>query len=205
MWKCSQISLQTYDSGERRSRNILDDFYPDLICFITIAQYHKVDIWPLSWDPNLARLGKGATGDVMQFTVDREAQFAFKRFVSHREKQAQIMSPGYTDSIFENNDKLFKALMSKLMILSQPQIKRHPHIVNIEGIAFDVESTTTESAVVWPVLVLEKAHHGSLQRYMDSANSKSTDTCARLQLCAQIGSAISAMHSNGTVQQVHLV
>lgn len=164
--------------------------------FITIAQYHKVDLWPLSWDSNLDGLGKGETGDVKQFMVDLKSQFAFKRFSAHREMREHDTLLEHGESfVSQNNDKLFAAMICELVILSQPEIRRHAHIIDIKGIAFDVEDDNPNSPKVWPVLVTEKAQHGSLVRYMKSVGPGGVDLLSRLRLCAQIGSAIFTMHS----------
>jgi hypothetical protein len=183
---------------------MLADFHADFLSFLAIAQYHKVDAWPLIWDARLDTLGKGATGDVRQLVVDRESRFAFKRFVSHRgARQQDVLPDSATSFIFQNNEKLFTALISELVILSRPEIKQHRHIVDITGITFDVEGHHENSLAVWPVLVMQKAPHGSLAKYMASEGRKTTDLFTRLDLCAQIGSAISTMHSNRMTSSPH--
>lgn len=175
--------------------NLPADFHPDFLSFITISQYHKVDIWPLPWDSRLGTLGRGATGDVRQALVDLESQFAFKRFVSHR---ATRLNDTESPTSFRSNEKLFIALVSELVVLSQIKIRQHEHIVDIEGIAFDVEETNEDTLEVWPLLIMKKAQHGSIMSYMASESGKAVDFFNKLKFCAQIGSAISTMHLNST-------
>lgn len=189
-------------SQEKMSGGLPADFHADLLSFLAIAQYHKTDIWPISWDNGLRELGKGATGDVRQSLLGLDSHYAFKRFAKHRGHHAggfreQDMLPNsVTSSGFESSHKLFTALISELVILSQPKVKEHPHIVQIDAITFDIEHIVDshDSIRFWPVLVLKKAPHGSLKKYMDSEGQK-LDLQARLDFCVQIASAISTMHA----------
>ncbi|KAI0858827.1 hypothetical protein F4860DRAFT_287009 [Xylaria cubensis] len=178
--------------------NLPADFHPDLLSFITICQHHKIDIWPLYWDIKLDMLGKGATGDVRQAIIDLESQFAFKRFISHR---ATRPNNGELPklSTYNSNEKLFTSLVSEVVILNQPEIRRHEHIVNIAGIAFDVEGSSPDSLEIWPLLIMSKAQHGNLMNFLASERGRMLDFLIRLEFCAQIGSAISTMHSNNIV------
>lgn len=177
--------------------SLLASFHADFLSFITLAQYHKVDVWPRSWDPNFDEVGKGATGDVKQFLVDLKSQFAVKRFSAHREtRRRDLLLESGEPLVTQNNEKLFAAMICELVILSQIKIKRHAHIIDIEGIAFDMEDDDQNSPRLWPVLVIDKAHHGSLVRYMNSARPDEFNLFSRLRICAQIGSAISAIHSD---------
>lgn len=189
---------------EKPEGNLLTDFHADFLSFLAISQYHNVDTWPLVWDASLDMLGKGATGDVRQLVVDPKSRFAFKRFASHRgARQPDVLPDSATSFVFQSNEKLFTALISELVILSQPQVKQHRHIVDITAITFDVEGGGQQALGVWPVLVMQKAQHGSLAKYMASEGGKTNDLSARLDLCAQIGSAISTMHSNSMTSCPH--
>ncbi|KAL7926017.1 hypothetical protein ACQKWADRAFT_171945 [Trichoderma austrokoningii] len=191
------------ESEELVGGNLPEDFHPDFLSFITIAQVHKVNVSPLAWTPELNELGKGATGEVRQVMVDSKSQFAFKRFASLRTGTGQHHRdtlPEFVTSLdFRDNTKLFTALISELVILSQSEVKDHRHIVDIQGIAFDVEIGDQDVPEIWPVLVMDKAQHGSLMGYVNSGNSATIDFAGRLRLCAQIGSAISTMHANNIV------
>ncbi len=57
----------------------------------------------------------------------------------------------------------WRVLLAEISILSHPTIRRHPNVVNIEGICWDV---TADEGKVWPVLVSEKTGHGDLKRFM---------------------------------------
>ncbi|KAI1090753.1 hypothetical protein F5B19DRAFT_300026 [Rostrohypoxylon terebratum] len=219
-YQSSSRQLQSADTGSihgerEESDDILSNFHPDLISFITLCQYHKVDFWPISWDLTLDKLGRGATGDVRQFLVDLKSQFAFKIFSTSRIPQGHRLPENVSTFFFADDEKLFKNLISEIIILSQPQVQQHAHIVNVEGVCFDVEtfkrgpitSDVPDSGIdkreeiyqVCPVLVMKKAQHGSLDTYVDSIDPVQLDITQKLRLCAQIGSAIHTMHSNDIV------
>ena len=81
----------------------------------------------------------------------------------------------------------------QVLILSQPPIQNHPNIVDLEGICWEVKPWT-EKAV--PVLVFEKASWG-LQQFMDVREGMDMVIEDRLRVCADIGSAITALHAYG--------
>jgi len=87
----------------------------------------------------------------------------------------------------------FLPLMSEVLILSQPAIQNHPNIVNLEGICWEIKPIT-EKAV--PVLVFEKAAW-DLQQFFTASEGMKMSTEDRLQICADIGSAIMTLHAYG--------
>ena len=113
------------------------DVQCDLIAFLSIVQKCNVDYLPITWQPALSTLGVGGSGTISQSTFITGKPLAFKRF--HH---------------FENSDDDFLPLISEVLILSQPPIKNHPNIVDLEGICWEIKPWT-EKAV--PVLVFEKA------------------------------------------------
>ena len=83
--------------------------------------------------------------------------------------------------------------MSEVQILSQPPIRDHPNIVDLEGICWEVEPCT-EKAV--PVLVFEKAPW-DLQQFMNVREGMDMPFEGRLKICADVGGAIMALHAYG--------
>lgn len=158
------------------TKTLIDCFHRDFISFISIAQFHKVDFLPITWNIGLEVLGDGATGEVKQSVVNLKNSFAFK--------------------LFKNKDKdsLFRELISEVVLLRQPSIFRHPNIINLEGMAFEVDQ---DSGEIWPVLVFKKAEFGSLRSFMNSGGGKDISFDRKLKLCSEIGSAIMAMHASG--------
>ena len=156
-----------------RTNNVAQN---DLIAFLSIVQNCNVDYLPITWQPALSSLGTGGSGTISQSTFIPEKPLAFKRF---------------HDS--ENHDGGFLPMMSEVLILSQPPIRNHPNIVDLEGICWEIKPTT-EKAV--PVLVFEKASW-DLQQFMNVREGMAMVLEDRLKICADVGGAIAALHAYG--------
>jgi len=154
------------------------DQQSDLISFLSIAQRYKVDFLPITWQPALGTLGKGGSGTITQSALSSSMSLAFKRF---------------HDSDSGDSDQGIAPLMSEVLILSQPVIHTHPQIVKLEGICWEI-LPRTEKAV--PVLVFEKAAW-DLQQFMNVREGMNMSIDCRLKICADIGSAIMALHAYG--------
>ncbi|KAF8538812.1 hypothetical protein BDD12DRAFT_739667 [Trichophaea hybrida] len=145
----------------------------DLIAFLSVVQKYNVGYLPITWQPALKDLGKGGSGTISQSAFSTDMPLAFKRF--------------HDDN---GSDMDFLPLISEVLILSQPAIQNHPNIVNLEGICWEIKRRT-EKAV--PVLVYEKAAW-DLQQFMNVSEGRNMSMDDRLNLCADIGSAISTLH-----------
>ena len=162
-----------YSASISRSNRVVQS---DLIAFLSIVQNCDVDYLPITWQPTLTTLGAGGSGTISQSTFMTEKPLAFKRF---------------HDS--ENSDDDFLPMMSEVLILSQQPIQNHPNIVNLEGICWEVRRWT-ERAV--PVLIFEKASW-DLQQFMNVREGMDMVVEDRLEICADIGGAIVALHAYG--------
>ena len=151
----------------------------DLLSLLSIADQLNIDLFPITWMAALGHLGKGAQGQVQQALIDVSTNFAFKR--SRR-------SPGQSDM-----DR-YRAIISEMMILRTPGIKDHPNIVDLVGLGWDVDLVFNE---VWPVLIFPAAPLGSLKQFLRSSEGRDLSLTARLQLCENILSAMTVMHSAG--------
>jgi len=163
------------------SKRTYSDRQNDLIAFLAIVQQCNVDYLPITWQPGLDDLGQGATGTISQSEVIKDLSFAFKRY----------NDKGNTDS--RESDMDFLPLMSEVLILSQPPIQKHPHIVNLLGICWEIKLTTQKAV---PVLVFEKASC-DLQQFLNSDSGRNIPMEDRLKFCADIGSAMMTMHAYG--------
>ena len=162
-----------YSASTSRTNRIVQS---DLIAFLSIVQKCDIDYLPITWQPALNTLGVGASGTISQSTFITEKPLAFKRF---------------HDS--ENPDVSFLPMMSEVLILSQPTIRNHPNIVDLEGICWEIRPST-EKAV--PVLVFEKASW-DLQQFMSVREGMDMSFEDRLKMCANVGDAIMALHAYG--------
>jgi len=156
-------------------KRVDDNVHSDLIAFLSIVQKYKVDIVPIMWNPALGSLGEGGSGTISHSTISAEMCLAFKRF----------HGSGYSDGYFS-------PLISEVSILSQPHIRNHPNIINLEGVCWEINPRT--EAV--PVLIFEKAAW-DLQQFMKVDKGMNMSINERLSMCADIGSAIMALHAYG--------
>jgi len=166
-------------SASRNHNN--GDVHGDLVAFLSIVQKCNVDVLPITWQPALSNLGQGSTGTISQSTFNKEMPLAFKRL--HEDKDANS----------RESEMDLLPLMSEVLILSQPPLQSHPNIVNLEGICWEIKPRT-ENAV--PVLVFEKAAW-DLQQFMSASEGINMSIDNRLKICAEIGSALMALHTYG--------
>jgi len=157
----------------------------DFISFLAIAQKLEIDLLSVTWQPALESIGEGATAEIRQSLISLQTSFAFKRIRPSTSSQ-------------EAKRRAFQALVTEISILGLPEIRRHPNIVRIEGICWDVlKEEEEEDVVVWPVLVFEKSQYGDLDQFMRAAEGRATNLEDRLQLCSGIASAVAEMHFHG--------
>ena len=159
-----------YSASTSRSNHAVQS---DLIAFLSIVQKCNVDYLPITWQPALSTLGIGGSGTISQSTFITKKPLAFKRF--------------------HDPDDGFSPIMSEVLILSQPPIQKHPNIVDLEGICWEIEPRT-EKAV--PVLIFEKAPW-DLRRFMNVREGMDMVFEGRLKICAEVGGAIAALHAQG--------
>ena len=171
----SDGTFPRYSAATSRTNRVVQS---DLIAFLSIVQNCNVHYLPITWQPALSTLGAGGSGTISQSTFMTKKPLAFKRFHCR-------------DS--ENSDGDFLPMMSEVLILSQPPIQNHPNIVDLEGICWEIKPMT-EKAV--PVLVFEKAAW-DLQQFMNVREGMDMVAEDRLKICADIGSAIMALHAYG--------
>lgn len=149
------------------------------ISFMAVVQTQKIDILPITWQPALDDIGKGATARVLQSLVNLEISFAFKR-------------PMLEGLASLDEHEFFKTLIPEIFNLSQPTISEHPNITRLESVCWDVYPREMK---VHPVLVFEKAPHGDLAQILSSELGQALNERSRLTLCLDIARAISTLHS----------
>jgi hypothetical protein len=151
--------------------------YLDLIDFLAIAQWRKIDCLPITWQRALDSAGVGATAFVHQSLVNLKVSLAFKRI--HLEKVSA-----------KSRQSAMRALMSEVSVLGHPIIRRHTNIIRLEAVCWEFRADD-----LWPVLVFKKTPHGDLRRFMQSAEGRQITFEERLRLCSDIAAAIMTMHS----------
>lgn len=82
-------------------------------------------------------------------------------------------------------------ITQELRVLSHPYLRQHPNILDLFGIAWEVES---EGSLfdIWPVLPTEYAEFGTLEDYL--AWEVSRDYKTKLQLCCDVAAGIQGLH-----------
>ena len=163
----------------------------DLINFIAIAQSVDVAFVDVATHQGLGSAGNGATGSVQQALVDANTALAFKQF-----------------SNIGNEDDMYKAVVSEILILRHAPIIDAENIIDLLGVGWSVQKAPHygENRLV-PVLVYENANqYGSLYSFMYDVRPSIHDltgTIAEapshypqlLKLCRDIGKAIEVMHA----------
>lgn len=151
----------------------------DLIIFLATVQSLRIDILPITWQAALQPIGGGATGMIYETVIDIQTSLAFKR-VSKRQRER------------ETESRIFRAFINEITVLGTPLIRRHPNIVNLLGVSWDVAS----DGKVWPVLVFEKSRFGDLEQFLRSPEGVDLNITGRMMLCMDIGRALVDMHRN---------
>jgi serine/threonine protein kinase len=151
------------------------------IAFLGLAQQLKVDFLPISWLPALDMVGLGAMGEIREAYMNAQVELAFKRLVS--------------DVGAQSSATYLQPLMAELSILGHPSLRKHPNIMTLEGVCFEVK----DKGDAWPVLVFRKSRNGDLARFMSHGDGKAMHFDDRLKLCADIAEAIMTMHSIGKI------
>ena len=171
----------------------------DLITFLGVAQKLRIQLLPITWQPTLDRIGQGATAEIRESIATMKFSFAFKR-------------PSVRSSFdFEDFERrLLPCLIDEISILGHPRIRKHPNIIDLEGICWEIISgkgmrisrelpvdfTTGDQGIV-PVLVFRKSKYGDLYNFMMQDGGKELSFSDKIDICIDIAGAIAEMHSQG--------
>ncbi|OCK76319.1 TPR-like protein [Lepidopterella palustris CBS 459.81] len=146
----------------------------DFLTFLGVTQQCQFDFFPITWHPALENIGEGTTAEIREALIDVQMSYAFKRF---------FMSG-------QDEEKLFLHLISEVSILGLDNIRDHPNIIKLEGVAWDIQ----DYGKVWPVLVFEKTVHGDLGTFFASEPGRSLPIQEKLKLCIDIGTALRVLN-----------
>ena len=166
----------------------------DLITFLEVAQNLHVDFLAVMWQPALERIGSGATSEIRESLLSLNDSFAFKRAIPFGITIGKHILP---------------FLIAEISILSHHSVRDHPNINQLQGVCWEVYSSTghpqgfsrdrdidlTTSGII-PVLVFEKTVHSDLYQFMTAGEGRELSLSERLHLCTDIAQAIADMHSN---------
>jgi len=150
----------------------------DFIATLGLAQRLNIHFLSMSWQASLGPLSIGGQADIWQALVNIQSSFVFKSF-----------------EIGKGNTINFATLIKEIIVLSHPMVMKHPNIVRLEGIGWDIDQETEH---VSPVLVFEKSQYGDLHRFIVSDHDGNLPVKTRLKLCVDVAVALRDMHCNGT-------
>ena len=181
--------LFSYLSGPAKNESIdLEKnatLHHNFLAFLAAAQHHHVDFLPVTWQSALEPFGKGATSKISETVVNVQMSLAFKR------TSLSIVSQDSQPPV-EEEQRVYRALISELMVLGNPIINAHPNILKLEGICWEIPANGTG---VWPVLVFEKAPFGDLESFMASQIGRNLNFADKLGLCADVIEIMAFMHT----------
>ena len=159
----------------------------DVLTFLSVVQKLDIDFLPVTWQPALDSIGRGATAEIRQASVNLQTSFAFKHIRWSR--------------MAEDEAEIFQALIAEILVLGHPLIRKHHKIVTLEGISWDV---INGGESILPVLVFKKAQHGSLLDFMEHDIGRRLHFRDRVYLCAEIAEAVVQMHAKSQYSIVTL-
>ena len=151
----------------------------NFLSFLATAQALNIDFLPITWQSAQQEIGEGGTSSIKQALANIQMSLAFKR-LKDKEK------------LEKTEAEIFQMLSNEITVLAHPSIQEHPHIVNLQGICWDISS----DGKVWPILVFEKLPFEDLYSFVTRPVGKELGICDRLELCINIREAIVEMHSN---------
>jgi Protein tyrosine and serine/threonine kinase len=192
---CPEMSTSS-DSAFLKPRSISDaavqsaqvtDDQCDLITFLGVLQKLQIEILPITWQAARQPIGIGATGRINESLIDLHTRFAFK-CVADKQKDA-VANPQEKDV---TKERIIQTFINEIIVLGHPSTRKHPTIVELQGICWDIGSDDE----VWPVLVFEKSQYGDLYHFATLPIGRELCIAERLKLCVEIGTAISDMHDN---------
>lgn len=152
----------------------------DFLSFLGIAQNLGIDFLPITWQPALDNIGQGATAEVRQALIALQTSFAFKRFL-----------PSEPTLSIQEESKILRALIAEILVLGHQSVRDHPNVLRLEGVCWDVNPKDDK---ILPVLVFQKARYGDLHTFMELDSGMKLTLEDRLDLCADIATAIMLMH-----------
>lgn len=191
-FECQARSATTHGSSSypaQETDNILSTLpHYDLLSFLAITE-RLSNVRLYAFTPSYQHNGgltirAGASGIVHDQALSSGRGIIFKR---------------YRTTPHSSRRDVFKAIISEVMVLKHPVLARHPNIVDLDGITWDVEVERGQPPQVTPVLVLKRAEHGNLADFFRTSQGQSSTLKRRLQLCIDVALALDAMHTYGNV------
>lgn len=177
----------------------------DLITFLGVAQKLRIQLLPVTWQPALDCIGQGATAEIREAIATIDFSFAFKR---------PPVRSYFNFEAFER--RLLPCLQDEISVLGLPRIRKHPNIIDLEGICWEIISEKgmrisreipadfiAGNQGIVPVLVFQKSKYGDLYHFMMQDGGKKLGFSDKIEICIDIARAIAEMHSQGRLLLKH--
>lgn len=173
----------------------------DLVTFLGIAHRLDIDFLPITWQPLLDRIGQGATAEIREAPANLQFSFALKRPLVRQ----------YFE--FEDFEALIlPCLIAEISTLGLKSIRKHPNIITLEGICWEVISWeeeyisrealyTPRNGGLVPVLVFEKSKYGDLHHFMKQEAGRKLSLEQKIGICTDIAKAVAEMHYYGKLYE----
>ncbi|XTI91181.1 kinase-like protein [Cenococcum geophilum] len=159
------------------------------ISVLACAQQFGIDFLGIAWQEGFGSLGRGAQSTIFQADTSVKDRFAFK-----------TSSPYHRTGAYRDFSGIFHELLVQIMIHGHPALRAHPNILTLEAIGWDLEDPTKRETNVWPVLIFEKTTLENLRGFVVSDTPRAgLDMNDRLGLCADVASALAALHTHDAV------
>lgn len=172
-------SENTLNSSCMKFLNLSDrNGHSDLLAFLSQAQTLNVDMLSLMWYSS-QQVGKGGFAKVNQSLIHEHFSFAVKRLLEDYGRCT--------------GDERVESVMTEVAILTHSRIAKHPHIITLEGVCWEVNHF---DEVVTPVLVFDKAQMGDLMHFTNTDKGRSLSLEDRIDLCQQIAKALEVLHTS---------
>jgi len=175
-----------------------DDHEPtyNILTCLACAQQRDIDLVGLSPFEAQGQLGQGGQSTVMQTRASVDTVLAFKK-----PNSKGVGSWLSTRSLTKRIENVYRDVATEIMALSEPGIRDHPNIIQLQAISWEVQNIRTwtfkKVPRVWPVLLMERADHGDLQDYLATKEGRELNFEDKIEFCHGIASAIAAAHSKG--------
>lgn len=174
----------------------------NLLSYLSFVKTHNIPILPVTKPDIRSVLGQGASflvnGVEMPTTyVDPTTGKIFPQGMVLAYKRAVLERKDVKD-MEELIEGRIQILFNELHTMHHPPLRAHPNIVDLLGVAFEIEGPATDLNAM-PVLVPECAELGNLAEVLETARKEDRPLSfeAKRSLCLDIAHGIEILHACG--------
>jgi hypothetical protein len=164
-----------------------------LVDFLYTVQLNDACFLPVASQKGLGFIGKGLSGSIQQSTADISTILAFKEGVPSKHQ---------CDSEWDQD---WYSLVTEVTVLQHPPIRESPHVLDLLGVTFRIESVNDNEKRALPLLISSKVNRGDLAHFILENQGTNLTPDTRLQLLAEVAEATWLLHSCGSFQPSKLM